>query len=247
MVEQVFQAPKRVISENIFVVFGPPSGLRVAVIAHLDSRAAQTAKDAAEKGWRWKEDPAPGADDNGSGSAALLELADALMRLGPPPGIRVELVWAGAEEMARTHPDSFMYNLGAEPVAERYARDGRPVLGALSVDMLLRSRPWGADFRIYSDGRWASQELAVALEDAAHLVAPAASIRTLIEPSFTWSDHGSFWARGWGGVLLIEDDFHHVRYHQMNDFYADDDPFYDREQFRVGAQILCAAVMLLGR
>ena len=233
-------------SENISVVFGPPDALRLAVVAHLDARAAQNIKDAKALGWRWKQDPAPGADDNGSGSAALVELARVLKALGPPKGLRVELVWAGAEEMARTYKDSFMYNIGAEPLAERYVSDGRPVLGALSVDMLLRPRPWGHAFRVYSDGRWSSQLLSGALMDAAHLVAPAAEIRTFIEPSFTWSDHGSFWARGWGGVLFIEDDFHHERYHRISDFFARDDPFYDSGQMLVGTRILCAAVMLLG-
>ena len=57
--------------ENIFATIDPPAGAGatgwVLISAHYDSTANRT------PGWRPAVDPAPGADDNGTGTAALLE------------------------------------------------------------------------------------------------------------------------------------------------------------------------------
>ncbi len=59
--------------ENILATIDPPTGAPangwVIVGAHYDSIAKATA------GWKPASDPAPGADDNGTGTAALLEYA----------------------------------------------------------------------------------------------------------------------------------------------------------------------------
>jgi len=140
-----------------------------------------------------------------------------------------------------------MINIGAEKLAMDYAARQVDIAGALSVDMLLRARPWGHAFRVYSDGRAGSSDLALSIQLAAWAVAPSATVREVVDPSFAWSDHGSFWARGWPGVLFIEDDFHHVRYHRGTDRYAADDPFYDADQLAAGARIIAAAVVLATR
>lgn len=242
--EQIFAPGTRVLSENLVVSLGPETGPRLIVLAHGDSRAAQNLEDAKSEGWIWDETPAPGADDNGSGSAALVEIARALRSLPRPPAHGVDLVWAACEEMARTLPGDWMVNIGAEPLADRFAASGQPELGAISVDMLLRARPWGHSFRVYSDGHLSSELLADALVHGAALVAPAAWVRRIVEPAFTWSDHGSFWWRGFGGVLFIEDDFHHVRYHRKTDALLAGDNFYDPTQLAAGAKILAAAIVL---
>ena len=63
--------------ENIFATLPPPgspaaAGKGVLLSAHYDSSAART------PGWRPALDPAPGADDNATGTAGLLELARVL-------------------------------------------------------------------------------------------------------------------------------------------------------------------------
>lgn len=55
--------------ENIFATIGTDHGGSVLVSAHYDSIANRT------PGWRPAVDPAPGADDNATGTAALLEFA----------------------------------------------------------------------------------------------------------------------------------------------------------------------------
>jgi len=60
--------------QNILVTVSPPSGAQTSVdgailiCAHYDSTASRT------PGWRPAVDPAPGADDNATGTAALLEM-----------------------------------------------------------------------------------------------------------------------------------------------------------------------------
>lgn len=218
---------------NVFAFLSPRP--RFAVVAHRDSRGAADPQAAQERGWRWHQDPAPGADDNASGIVALLELA----RLGPLP---VVLVFTDAEELGQLD-GGFLSNYGADHAAtflEPYGLEG-----VIAVDMLLRARPWGPSLRIYHDGRWASARLGLALQLGAALAAPQVELATFIEPSFVWSDHGAFWAQGQGAALLIEDDFHHARYHQPSDRWDPRDPFYRVDQLEAATRVLAATLRLL--
>ena len=62
--------------ENIFATIDPPGGAPTSgwllILAHFDTTAKSTT------GWRPALDPAPGADDNGTGTVALLEYARVL-------------------------------------------------------------------------------------------------------------------------------------------------------------------------
>jgi hypothetical protein len=235
-VRNPYDGDRPVVTENLVSFLGPSGGPRIVLIAHLDSRGAADPKAAGETGWRWDRSPAPGADDNGSGCAALLEVARVLRDL--PLATRVDLAFTGAEEMASIAPDGFMENLGAERLADAYA--GAGVRGAIAVDMLLR--PLGA--RVYSDGRLGSAELA----DTIVLAAQATGLPTVdhrVAPSFTYSDHGSFWAIGVPAVLVIEDDFHHARYHAPDDRLDPADPFYSVEHLHLATRALVAAVVIL--
>lgn len=236
-------AGRAVIAENLHVRLGPARGPAVVFVAHADSRGAADPAHASATGWRWDRSPAPGADDDASGCAALLELACLLAPRAATFERALVFAFTGAEELAEPR-SGFLANLGAEHLAEALADTA---VGAISVDMLLRPRPWGSSFRLYGDGRAASAELVTALEHAAWLVAPGAELRVVLDPSFTWSDHGAFWARGAGGVLFIEDDFHHARYHRPSDRLAGDDGFYSSAQLADGARILAAAAVWLAR
>ena len=224
---------------NLRVRLGPAEGPGRVYVAHLDTKAAEDAAHAAEVGWRWDEDPAPGADDDGSGAAALLELARRLAPLAPCLARPVDLVWSDAEELAQVAPDGFMNAYGGEALAEMV-----PTEAALAVDMLLRARPYGYVLRLYTDGRWASDLLMQDILLAGAAVAPEVLLDPRVEPAFTWSDHGAFWAQGVGGVLLIEDDFHHPRYHREADAFDPADPYYDVGQVTAATRLLVAAAVL---
>jgi hypothetical protein len=79
--------------ENIFATLDPSSGAQpasgwVMVSAHYDSIANRT------PGWRPAIDPAPGADDNATGTAALLEFARALSLWREAGNLRSRIVLA---------------------------------------------------------------------------------------------------------------------------------------------------------
>ena len=229
---------------NVVQRLGPSEGRALVLVAHLDTKAAEDAKSAAQAGWHWATDPAPGADDNASGAAALLEVARVLAgrqsRLRRP----VLLVWTDAEELATIAADSFMGNYGGQFLAEELMRRGEPVAAALSIDMLLHPRPYGALLRLYSDGRAASSDLALVLALCAQRFSPQVVVDLRISPGFTWSDHGAFWALGQGGLLLIEDDYHHPRYHRPTDRYVGPDALYGIEQVLWATRFIVAATLI---
>ncbi|KAI4521650.1 Zn-dependent exopeptidase [Schizophyllum commune Loenen D] len=76
---------------------------------------------------------APGADDDGSGTVALLQILRTLvgkasiLSFTPPAGIAVELHWYAAEEGGL---------LGSQDVAAEYEREGKEVIGMLQMDGL---------------------------------------------------------------------------------------------------------------
>jgi hypothetical protein len=228
------------VAVNLTVRIGPDAGPARLYVAHLDTKAAEDPAQARALGWRWARDPAPGADDDGSGAAALLELARVLAPWSECLARPVVLAWSDAEELARVAKDAFMEGYGGEALAEALPE----VEAALAVDMLLRPRPYGYWLRLYGDGRWASALLMQDILLAGAAVAPELILDPRVEPGFTYSDHGAFWARGQGGALLIEDDFHHPRYHRAADLYAPDDPFYDAGQVVAATRLLAAAALL---
>ena len=79
--------------ENIFATIDPPSGSVgatgwILISAHYDSTANRT------PGWRPAIDPAPGADDNGTGTAALLEFQRVLSKWRSDGNLRSRIVLA---------------------------------------------------------------------------------------------------------------------------------------------------------
>ncbi|HKW77720.1 MAG TPA: M28 family peptidase [Candidatus Limnocylindria bacterium] len=102
----------------------------ILISAHYDSTANRT------PGWRPAFDPAPGADDNGTGTAALLEFARVLStyRVNSPAPARVVLAFFDGEELffkgsaayvstlSRPYPYKAAINLdmvGFNPLADR--------------------------------------------------------------------------------------------------------------------------------
>jgi hypothetical protein len=118
--------------ENIFAVIDPQAGAAtngwVLVSAHYDSTANRT------RGWRPASDPAPGADDNATGTAALLEFARVVAERRGQLGTRVVLAFFDGEELffkgsgayvaslAKPYPYKAAVNLdmvGFNPLADR--------------------------------------------------------------------------------------------------------------------------------
>lgn len=113
---QVFTAAGRK-ARNIEAVIEPRErGSRTLVVgAHYDS---------------WLD--APGANDNGSGTAAVLELAHLLADLSGKSGLRIRLVLFANEE-----PPFFKTaQMGSLVYARRLKASGEPVLGMISLETM---------------------------------------------------------------------------------------------------------------
>lgn len=97
--------------------------------------------------------PSPGANDNASGCAVLLELAEILHEDTPP--LTVEFVFFGAEETIDSNPDH--HHFGSRyRVSRMSAAERANTVGMISVDMVgygteLHSRTMGKGSRALSD------------------------------------------------------------------------------------------------
>src|SRR5207237_7424647 len=98
---------------NVIVEFGPATPERIVVGAHYDTF-----------------DALPGADDNASGVACLIELARLLAQADLP--LRVELVAYALEE-----PPYFgTASMGSAVHAQSLKKEGAPVRAMLSLEMV---------------------------------------------------------------------------------------------------------------
>jgi hypothetical protein len=180
----------------------------VLLTAHLDSRAES-----------WPHDPAPGADDNASGSTALMIAADLLADLDF--AFTVRIVFFTGEEQGMW--GSYYY-------ARDVANAGEDILGVLNVDMIAWDATGGPDIDLHShaptieDDSDALADLLAAVVDVYDLdVVPQ-----IVENGSTFSDHSRFWDRGYAAIMAIEDYYNpaeqpaeprdwNANYHTVND------------------------------
>ena len=180
----------------------------VLLTAHLDSRAAAD-----------PHNPAPGADDNASGSAALLIAADLLANLNFDYTIR--LAFFTGEEQG-------MY--GSYYYAGDVAAAGEDILGVLNFDMIAWDAKYGPDIDLHShvpsveDDSDALADLVAAVIDVYDLDL----IPQIVENGARFSDHSRFWDQGYAALMGIEDYYNpleddveprdwNTNYHTVND------------------------------
>jgi hypothetical protein len=200
--------------ENIRVNFGPDAGPRIIIGAHFDAYRGL-----------------PGADDNGSGVAVLLELAR-LLSAQPPP-VPVELVAWNLEE-----PPFFRTeNMGSRIHARSLKEEGVPVKFAVSLESLgtyseapkSQSYPLPGMGVLYPDrgnflalvgnygSGWLLRKSKERMQEATSL--PIWSINA---PSWLvgidFSDHGSYWKEGYPAFMVTGTAFYrNKRYHTPQD------------------------------
>lgn len=180
----------------------------VLLTAHLDSRAAS-----------WPHDPAPGADDNASGSAALMVAADLLSDLNFAYTLR--LVFFTGEEQG-------MY--GSRDYARDVAEAGEDVLGVLNLDMIAWDARSGPDIDLHSHAPSVEDDSDVLADLFAAVVDVYGLdlVPQIVENGTTFSDHYRFWEEGYAAILAIEDYYNaseraaeprdwNVNYHTVND------------------------------
>jgi hypothetical protein len=134
---------------------------------------------------------APGADDNASGTAAVVEVARVLA--GRRFDFTVRVVAFGAEE----------YGLhGSRFHAQAARARGERIIGVLNLDMIgyVDRPPEDLDLVVNAASQWLARRFA----DAAAAYAPLPTA-PLLDPTERASDHAPFWDAGYSALLAIED------------------------------------------
>jgi hypothetical protein len=183
-------------SQNVIADLpGNHSGTRelVVVIAHLDSINIEGGTDAL----------APGADDNGSGSAGLLEIAKVLTTHQNKHDLR--LILLGGEEQGLFGSKQYVASLNAAEQARIKAVLNMDMIGTLNT-----TNP-----TVLLEGAPVSQSIIDALAEAAEIYTEL-TVQTSLSPFA--SDHVSFIERGIAAVLTIEGaDSANSNIHSAND------------------------------
>ncbi len=199
---------------NVLALFGPETKERIVVGAHYDTAGEQ-----------------PGADDNASGVAGLIELASLLSDSSLP--ICVELVAFTLEE----RPYFPTAQMGSAVHAKSLKNQGIPVRVMFSLEMIgyFTDTPHSQNFPFSffaafypSQGNFIAvvgkldQGLVVrrvkqAMRDASPL--PIYSINApRFVPGVDFSDHRSYWDAGYNAVMITDTAFYrNPHYHTVRD------------------------------
>jgi hypothetical protein len=210
--EQTYRVGDRTY-RNVLAELGPETPERIVIGAHYDTAGEQ-----------------PGADDNASGVAALLELAR-LLAASPPP-LRVELAAYTLEEP----PNFGTERMGSAVHARALADRGAKVRLMVSVEMIgaFRDEKGSQDYPptigwfhpsqgnfIAIVSKW-GQGNAVREVEAGLRTGGLVPVETLTAPGFVtgvdFSDHRNFWEHGYPAVMVTDTSFYrNARYHTPED------------------------------
>ncbi len=150
---------------------------------------------------------APGADDNGSGTAAVIEAARIFSNYSFPFTI-IYALWDEEEQGL----------VGSAYYAQQAVIAGDSILGVLNMDMIA----WDSNNDSVAELHTRPVANSMTLKDKMVEVNSVYNIGvnlSIINPGLTASDHSSFWDKNYSAILLIEQyygDFNDY-YHTIND------------------------------
>ena len=150
---------------------------------------------------------APGADDNASGTAAVLELARVFSRYWFD--FTIKFIAFSAEEWG-------LY--GSKHYAQAAHAAGQNILAVVNLDMIgyPDRLPEDLDLIVNAKSEW----LGNAFVAATTTYAPMPTLK-IVNPSLTYSDHAPFWDQGYSALCGIEDASPtNPNYHKTYDTFA---------------------------
>ncbi len=166
--------------------------------AHLDCSASRMGTDIWNQ--QWQTIKAPGADDNATGVAGLIELArilsDTTFHYLNSYGIK--LVVFGAEEYGPAYPG---HHYGSKQFTNELRNSNENIIGAMIMDMVGYNDNYDYTAIVANNN---SKLLGEKIIEANDLFSVGLTINNPPFPSDTYSDHASFWDEGYKSVLLIE-------------------------------------------
>jgi Zn-dependent M28 family amino/carboxypeptidase len=144
----------------------------------------------------------PGADDNASGSAVLLEVARAAASMKTRPRRSIAFVWFAAEELGL---------LGAEHFSSHAPAGFTKCVAVLNLDML------GVGTGLYVAGGENFPEIRAAMEGARDRFAPGFALKSGRIRGEGRADHAPFFEKGIHAVSLYGSGGEHHGYHSPDD------------------------------
>jgi hypothetical protein len=149
---------------------------------------------------------APGADDNASGTAAVIEAA----RIFTQYNSKYTIIYALWDEEEQGLIGSAYYALQAY-------NSGDSIMGVINMDMIAYDSNSDNKAEIHTRPIANSIALKDKMLEINTLYSTGLTLST-INPGATYSDHASFWNRSYGAILLIElDGDFNAYYHTVND------------------------------
>ncbi len=183
--------------------------------AHLDCSASRMGQSIWNS--QWSTITAPGADDNATGIAAILEIA----RILADPvnnfdhAVTLKFIAFGAEESGPAYSGS---HHGSRHYAKYAKENNHNVLGMVSIDMIGYNPSFDYQSIVSNN---ASVSFAEQFINANNIF----SIDLILEgppfPYGTYSDHDTFWDEGYQAVLFIENGppWNSNQFYNANPFY----------------------------
>lgn len=231
--EQLFRGPvgDPNVYKNLIVSFGPKNAPVVVLGAHYDSESkSQT----------------PGADDNASGVAGILEVSRLLKEQNPKLTKRIDVVAYANEERPHCGLDCSDYADGANYEeymgsyihAESLKKANTPVVGAVILEMIgyysneenSQNYPFkGLKFFYPTKGDFIGvignlisfdliQKVKTGLKQNSQVKVRSLSIPESVIRDVNRSDHHSYWKHGYQGLMISDTaNFRTPHYHQKTD------------------------------
>lgn len=140
---------------------------------------------------------APGADDNASGSANLLEALRVYIEQNKQPSRTVEIFWYAGEEGGL---------LGSAEIAKSYKDQNKNVVGVLQLDMTLF--PGSGEFTLGSMTDYTTPQLRQYLSDINSTYLNARIVED--KCGYGCSDHASWFNQGYPTIMPFESDFNRM-------------------------------------
>jgi hypothetical protein len=208
--EDPFDAEVDHVEVELFNVIARRPGVRpgsgkYVLGAHYDSIARRTPN------WNHATDPAPGADDNGSGVACLIEAARVLLQ--EQYDFDLEFCFFSGEEQVLLGSKAYVADSLVSRVDE--------VLGAIVLDMVAYNPRAADSLNVLTN--FTSEWLANLVRQSEAALSSADGFDEfdkVVAPVLGYSDHAAFWGHGASAVLFIENTeivTHNPNYHRVTD------------------------------
>ncbi|MBD3182160.1 M20/M25/M40 family metallo-hydrolase [Candidatus Poribacteria bacterium] len=166
---------------------GPNSTSIFVITAHYDSVASKSPN------WQleWKTMPAPGANDNASGVAAVLEAARILSQYDFD--YTIKFITFSGEELG-LH--------GSKHYTRKASEENKDIVGVLNFDMISYD-PDELDIDVITNikSEWLAD--AMLATQSKFNIGPL-KLHKIINPEMVYSDHAPFWEQGWNAILSID-------------------------------------------